>query len=286
MRVFAANSTIDGEIDGDLVAFTGALALGEQARVTGNVIVCGGRFDLRGTIDGDLVVIGGEVDVDARVGGDARIEADAVKLGSAARIAGDLTYTSRRELERDDGAVVGGEVVREEQPQEEDDDSGGTFGVVWRIWSTLSAMLVGLVLVALFRRFLPDVQRTISGEAVMGTLIGFGAFLVVPAASLLAILLLISAPLGVIGLLLFLVALYLAKMPVAVWLGRRLLSLAGASDPSPYLAILLGLLVLNLLFVVPFLGKLIWLVAIWLGLGTIVLATRNHLQRAAAAPAS
>jgi hypothetical protein len=71
---------------------------------------------------------------------------------------------------------------------------------------------------------------------------------------------------------------------VAAWLGRKILTWLGGSDPSPYLSLVLGLLILYGLFTIPFaVGNLIWLATTWLGLGAIILATRSHLQTKAQA---
>jgi hypothetical protein len=236
---------------------------------------------VNGTVDGSVKITGGEIGIGGTLGKDVHVEADALTLGPQARILGDLTHSSR-EFEQEDGAQVAGEIIYKERPREEDDDDGiSVFCIVWWSWGTLSAMLVGLLSVALFRRMVPAITRTIGSETMMGTLVGFGAFLVVPAASLLALL---FPPLGLTGLAVFLVALYLAKMPVAVWIGSKLLSPFGGGAPSPYLAIVLGVLILRLLFLIPYLGWLVWLVAIWLGLGAMILATRSHLQQSQPQP--
>ena len=152
------------------------------------------------------------------------------------------------------------------------------FGFGWWIWKTLSATVIGLVLIALFRGIVPAVIATVDSEAMMGAVIGFGAFLVIPVAAVLSMLLIVGIPLGLLALILFFVALYLDQMPVAVWLGRRLLSLAGGTDPSPYVAIVIGLVLLNLAYAIPWLGGLVWLVAAWLGLGATILVTRSYVR--------
>ena len=48
-----------------------------------------------------------------------------------------------------------------------------------------------------------------------------------------AVFLVVSMPLGLISLTVYFIALYLAKLPAALWLGGRLLSLAGAPNASP-----------------------------------------------------
>jgi cytoskeletal protein CcmA (bactofilin family) len=285
VRTFAATTIVSGTIEGDLVTFSGVVRIRPGAHITGNVVACSSMLQVDGTVDGDLTATTGEFELSGTVGRNVRIEGDAVKLQSDARILGDLTYESRKELELDEGALVAGETTFKEKQEKEEKD-GGWFGMTWWLWSTGSAMVVGLALVALFRRMVPALTRVIAGEAMVGTLIGFGAFLVIPAASLLAMLLIISLPLGVVGLVLFFIAMYLAKMPVAIWLGERVMRLLGSSAHSPYIAVVLRLLILNLLFAIPYLGNLIWLVALWLGLGVTILATRSHLQNRTTQPAT
>ena len=104
-------------------------------------------------------------------------------------------------------------------------------------------------------------------------------FLVVPAACLLAILLVISLPLGVMTLGVFAITLYLAKLPVALWIGERILASVGRPGASPFLALAIGLVLLYLVFAIPFyVGFLLKLAATWLGLGTIILTRRNRTQ--------
>ena len=78
-------------------------------------------------------------------------------------------------------------------------------------------------------------------------------------------------------MLLFSVALYVAKLPIAVWAGSEMLARAGRPDASPYAAMAVGILALYLLFEIPWLGGLFWLAATWLGLGAMVLSGRRHL---------
>ena len=90
-------------------------------------------------------------------------------------------------------------------------------------------------------------------------------------------------PVGVAAALLFGLALYAAKLPIAVWIGDRLLGLAGRPGASPYAAMATGILLLYLLFAIPFVGWLFWLAATWLGLGVMVVPGRRYLDSRASA---
>lgn len=286
VRIWANGVTVTGTIDGDLIVFGNQVNLHPRGHVTGNMIVLAGSAIVEGQVDGDLRFTGGKVAVGGSIGRNATIEADGIDLDPQARIAGDLEYTARKALEIDTGEIVGGEVRFEEDVDESDEEPGPFItasSVFWWFFWTLAATMVGLVAVALFRRVVPAIVTRIEREAMMGALVGFGIFFVVPAAAILAVLVVIALPLGVITLALFAVALYLAKVPVALWIGGRLLAWTGRSAPSPFLALVLGMPLLYLLFELPYLGFLVWVVTTWLGLGSIVLTLRTAGPQAAAA---
>ena len=283
VRVWCNGLTITGTIEGDVIAMCSTVNIHPRARITGNLIMVSGSGFVDGQIDGSVKFTGGKVAIGGTVGRDVEIQADGIDFGPDARIAGDLVYTARKPLPTDPGEFVGGEVRFEEKVKKSDEPkpfwSASSIG--WWLWQMISALLVGLVVLAGLRTFDVDLAAPIRDEPLMGGLIGFGVFLVEPAASILAILLIVTLPLGVISLGVFLVAVYLAKVPVALWLGQRLLGWVGRREASPFVAFTLGIVVLSLMFRLPFfLGTVVWIVTVWLGLGAMVLALRGSVQPA------
>jgi cytoskeletal protein CcmA (bactofilin family) len=282
VRFFGQSLSITGSVDGDVLFFGGQLNIHPQARITGNVLAYGGSAFIEGDVGGGVTFGGGQASISGPVAGSASITADTVRVAPTARIQGDFEYTTRKEIEFPDG-VVDGEILFKEQVDDDDGDDESPFFTLggffkWG-WLTLAGLLVGMVAIALLRQVTPALVAPISREGMLVTLVGLGIFLVVPAASILAIVLVISLPLGVIALVLFFIGLYLAKLPVAIWLGQRLLGLCGVSAPSPFLALAAGLLPLYVMFEIPFfIGTLVYLVTVWLGLGAFVLGARGYLQ--------
>jgi cytoskeletal protein CcmA (bactofilin family) len=285
VRYVGSMASANGTIHGDLIVMGAHLTLGPTARVTGDVIVWAGGIEMLGTIEGELRFTGGKVEIGGTVHQDTILEADEIRFGDGAQLLGNLTYHARKELDPElTGSVTAGEVVFEEKRDDDEEDEPWltTSSIMWHLWANVAALLVGIVVVALFRGEAPRLTERVGRESVMATLIGFGTFLMVPTASALAIVLLVSLPLGVIALGAFLIALYLAKIPVALWLGDRILRLAGAASPSPFAAVVVGVVLLYLLFALPFhIGFILWLVTTWLGLGATLLAVRDHRQPAA-----
>ncbi len=270
--------TVDAAIDGDVVVAGNRCHLLESARVTGGVRAACATVDVDGTVDRNLRAVGGAVTVRGRVRGNARLRADRVALGPGARIDGNLDYRARTPLSPEEAARVGGTVVYNELIDDDRASDITTGRLLFWGWQAAAALLAGILAIALFRGLLPQLAATISGNTTVGALLGFAAFLVVPAGSIVVMVTVIGLPVGLAAVLLFLVALYVAKLPVALWTGTRLLTLAGRPGASRYLAMAVGIVMLYALFSIPYLGRLIWLVSTWLGLGAMVLTGRAYLR--------
>ena len=280
VRVAAQALTIDTTIDGSLLAAVNELVVTHDARIAGGVRAVAARVELDGAVEGDARVAGGEIVIRGTVDGDATFIADRVDLEPGARIRGDLTYRARTPLSADAAALVDGAVRFEEQV---DDAEGGTpWGLVFWVWQTLAALLTGLVVVALFGGVMQRLVGSAAGQTALSALLGFAAFLVVPVAAGITIATLVALPVGVAAALLFGLALYAAKLPIAAWIGGQLLSRAGRPGASPYAAMALGVPLLYLLFAVPYVGWLFWFGATWLGLGAMIVSGRRHLETRAA----
>ncbi len=276
-RIAGDQITVDATIDGDLVAAGNRLRLLDGAVIRGGLMAAGRIVELEGVVEEDLRVAAGEIIVRGTVRGDAKVIADRLDLAPGARIDGDLYYRTRIPLSAEAAARVGG-TVRRGEPVDEDSDHGWVGSILFWSWQTGAALLAGLLAIALFRRVVQQLVSAIAGETTLGALLGFGAFLIVPVGAVVVMMTVVGLPIGIIVVLLFGMALYLAKLPTAVWAGERLLALAGRPDASPYAAMAAGVLALYLLFAVPWLGWLFWLAATWLGFGAMVLCGRRYLS--------
>ena len=275
-RVAAEQITVDAVIDGDLLVAGNRLQLLDGAVIRGGLMTASGNIDLAGIVEENFRAAGGEVIVSGTVRGDAYIIADRLELAPGARIDGDLSYRTRVPISAEEAGRVGG-TVRRSAPTDED-SGGGWFGsILFWGWQAGAALLAGLLAVALCRRVVLQFVAAIAEQTTLGALLGFGAFLIVPVAAVVVMVTVVGLPVGLIAMLLFGMALYVAKLPIAAWAGRRLLALAGRPDASPYAAMAAGVLTLYLLFATPWVGWLFWLAATWLGLGAMVLAGRRYL---------
>lgn len=280
-RIAGQSLTVDTTIDGDLIAGGAELHVTENASIAGGLVAANGLVEIDGTIGDGARVAAGEIVVRGTVNGDANFIADRVDLAPGARITGDLDYQARTPLGPEAAAQVEGAVRYEEPVEDPDNGGGGGFGVVLWFWQVLAALLTGIVVVAALRGVVERLVASIAEETTLGALLGFTAFLLVPVAAVIAMVTLVGMPIGLAAALLFALALYAAKLPIAVWIGGRLLGLAGRPGASPYAAMAIGIVLLYLLFAIPFVGWIFWLAATWLGLGAMVVTGRRYLDSGA-----
>ena len=277
-RIVGRRINVDTAIDGDLVAAAAEIVVTDEARIAGGIVAAGGRVEIDGTVENGARVAAGEIVIRGTVRGDANVIADRLDLAPGARIDGDLDYQTRMPLSPQAAALVEGAVRYREPPTDEADAGGTPWGFVFWFWRTAAALLTGIVVVALSQRSVQRQVASFAEETTLSALLGFSAFLLVPVAAGIAMATLVGLPIGIGVLLLFGLALYTAKLPIAVWVGDRLLGLAGRPGASPYAALALGVLLLYLLFAIPYVGWLFWLAATWLGLGAMVVSARRYLD--------
>jgi hypothetical protein len=235
------------------------------------IIVINGDAIVDGTVTGGVVVINGDATVNGTVDEEVVVINGTAGLGEGARVGGDVSLV-RSDLTRAPGAVVEGTVA--ERSEFGFGRAGAVFSFLVWLGFTIVVLLAGLLFAAVAGRQLSRAAALLTGS-VGGTLLG--AVLVwvgIPILAVLAFVTLVGIPLGLALLLFLLPALwFLGYLVAGTRLGGWLLGLLHRPTTAdhPYLAALLGLLVLQLLLWIPVLGGLIWVLAGVLGAGALAL---------------
>ncbi len=294
--VFAQTGIVGGAIEGDLYAFVADMTIAETGSIGGAIHGSSGALTINGHVGGPIIYAAGAVMIDGTVVGDVRIEAGELELGPNAVIEGDLRYESPRPATIDPAARVLGE-TQHAVPRDDAvvlDIGAAVDGVrgwmslwsfVWGIWWFLASFLVGALFLAVGGETARRPAASLAGEPALGLGFGFVVAVVLPAAAILAMVLLITIPLGLIGLSVYLIAVYLARLVAAQTVGDWLLRTARVgTEPSAYASLAVGLVLFYFLTQIPYVGFLVWLAAIVAGLGGMYLAARHRGRGVATAP--
>lgn len=281
--LFSQTAQIDGTVHGDVYLFCADVTVGESGSVGGSVYGSAAAFTVAGTVRGPVTMAAGAVRISGTVEDDVHVEVGELVLGPGARIGGDLVYESPRQAAIDAGAQVIGDVRHQlsqtgEEGEEAVAEPGGWswWWFAWKVWLYLGSLLVGAVLLAVLGDTARRPAQALVRQPAQGLGFGFVVAVVLPAAAFLALFLVVTIPLGMITFVLYVLALYLARLVAAQAAGDWVLRLVrSGSEPSGYLSLALGLLLFYLLLEVPFVGFLTHLAAFVAGLGGIYLGLRS-----------
>jgi cytoskeletal protein CcmA (bactofilin family) len=258
---FAADAKERIVIVGDVIVGGGQTAK--------DVVVADGDVTVRigGTVDGDVVVADGDVTIRGRVTGDVVTFAGRAILDRRARVDGDIAYGDKKPQVAP-GAQVGGKVKKFKA----DDFSGGAIALQFGIWLavTISVLVLGLLLLALFPKAADAVARTAKARMGRAALVGLATFFLIPIIGFVALITVVGIPLGA-GLLLAMLPIYALAYTASAFVVGRLVSKTGGR----IVAFVIGLVILRVLALVPFLGGLVWFLATILGLGALFVAAQR-----------
>ncbi len=255
----AAGASVDANADGDdRIVFVGSVVV-DREEIAGDVFVLDGDVTIRGTVTGDIVVVDGDVAIRGTVEGDVVTVAGQATLGRRGNVQGDIVYADEKPVQTP-GSQVGGDI------QKFDVADAGILGAIGAfIAVTISMFLLGLILLLLAPRAADAVARTAQGKALASFGVGLLAFFLIPIIAFAALFTVVGLPLGFI-LLLLVVPLYaISYVTAAFALGRRIVK--GAR----ILAFLAGLVILQLLTLIPIAGALIGFLAVVFGLGLLLM---------------
>ena len=256
----------------EVVRIGGSVTIPENQKVNGDVVAVGGSADISGYVTGNVVAVGGSV----RARSGSWIDGDAVAVGGGVEKAGD--------------AHIGGQTVT------------AVPGIGWNLdWAKLlpgrlrgpgsffTGLLVwafiSLLAVLLFRNRLEvmaDALPLHPGRSAGYGLLGFAVtpailatalaaqvfVIVVLAITIVGILAIPAVLLAIVGMVLAPGALLLVGMVgVFLSLGRALAAQLGRPDTSAVWAILIGVVVISVAGLIPWIGALVWLTVVIFGFG-------------------
>lgn len=273
-RIAGQTLSINGNIGRDLMAagaslnVSGTSEIGKSLFVASNSAQINGRVvdGIRGSLE-ELTIADG-------VGGDVRVNVNNLTITSTANITGDVIYTSKNEANIQTGSRVGGTVTRHEPAVDKEPTffTGIAGTVVGKVLGFFMIFLIGIIVILVAPRQVALLTKSLRARPAHS--LGWGAVIlfVTPVAALIVMFTVIGIPLGLITLALLGISIYLAQIPVALLIGWLILRSSRELDSRGFMigALALGLFLLLLLRLIPFVSWLFTLFIVLFGLGTLV----------------
>ncbi|HEX9305889.1 MAG TPA: hypothetical protein VF894_00265 [Anaeromyxobacter sp.] len=271
-RLAGGTVRIAGRVEDDATAAGGTVRVERDGDVRGRAWLAGGEVVVAGTV-GQLRAAGRHVSVEGTVRGDVHVDADALDIGPAARIDGNVVHRGPREPRIDPGAHIGGRV--EHRPSAARPRAPALAVLGWLFF--LAALLAtGAVMILVFPRFTPAAAQVIATDPWRA--LGIGALALVGAPAVMVALFVtgVGFPLGLVLLAAYPVALLAGFLVAALFLGSAgLMRVRGQPPGAPtrgalVLGLAAALVILGVLRFVPVLGGLASLAALVFGTGALV----------------
>jgi hypothetical protein len=274
VRSLAQSASISGMVTRNLMVWAGQADVENKGTVGGTVTIGAGDSALDGKIEGDVLGFGGNYEVNGTLGHNVMLHAERLTLGSTAEIKGATKFEGSREAEVDAGAKLGSPIDFIHKQHGPDYTRARYYFHQTLLWG--ASFIFGLAVLFLAPGFFFD--ATDACKKVVPS-IGFGVLFLfaTPIVAVLICFTIVGIAVGVSTVLLYVVAVYSAQVFVGGWLGEKILGASAGIAPAVG-RLALGLGILRVLRMVPYVKELVLLLVVIWGMGALVLAFYKRIR--------
>jgi cytoskeletal protein CcmA (bactofilin family) len=263
---FSRSLDLDGQLGHSIYALVQSLRVNDRGRVGDGMVVGAGDASVEGEVNRSVTMFADNADVSGRIGRELTMTGDSLTLTNTSRIGGRLSASVHepKNVHIADGATIVG--TRDIKVRMRQSHFARPRFYFYQAIRLAAAMLVGWFGLVLFPGFFQASTHAVSsGWRSLG--LGLGVLAGVPVVIVVTAITLVGIPASLMLLALYLTAIYLTKVWVGAFLGQIILKPAGATKRDWLLGLLVGLLILTIIGFIPYLGGLIRLGVVCLGLG-------------------
>jgi cytoskeletal protein CcmA (bactofilin family) len=261
---------------GGTVHLSNSMQVGDQAHLVAREVSVDGK------IGGNLYAVAQRVELSGVVGGDAHIEAQHIVLKRDARIDGNLRWAGPSAPEMDEGAVVAGQIV-EVEPIIPFEKEGPEHPVWWYVMmgvlALIGVLLAFVLLVAVVQWAVPGLLASAAATArtAMWASLGRGLAVALLGPAVVALLMasVIGIPIGMITSAALFLLFVLGFVAISYCIGLYLRGLRSKNDVisssgGRILWTVIGMFVMFIVALIPFIGWVVDFLAVIAGVGAVV----------------
>lgn len=284
VRAAGGTVNVNGAIGGDLVVAGGTVIISGKASIGRDLVFASGNTSAAGPVEGNVRGIASELVLSNGVKGNVEVTAESLTLSPSANLQGNLIYISQNDAVVQAGARIAGTTHHNFPPPR---NTGPLSNLGGRVLAFLMALAAGLIATLMVPRRLEASADLIRRKPWIS--LGWGAIILVavPIAAIVVLATVVGLPLALIGMGFWGMTLYLSQLPAGMIIGRSIFRQVGQQKTKTMLlaALASGLLILEILKVIPVLGFIVTLAAILFGMGAIVISAQKQAIAPAAPPA-
>ena len=273
IRAAGGTIRIDGDVGRDVTTAGGSIAIGKESSVSGNLLAAGGDVSITGNIGKEARLATSQLTILGTINGPVTFAGGKLDIATGARIQGDLHVTVKDtgEIRIAPGTVQGTIARTIEEKNAETRILGSTPFAFWFSILWIGSLLVtALAMVFLFPAQVAGTATTVQQRPGLSALSGIIGLVTIPFAALLLLATLVAAPLALFILVVYFFLLYLSQVALGIAVGDRIFHLGGKQSWRLFLPVAVGILIVQLLALVPFLRIFVILAEVILGFGALL----------------
>jgi hypothetical protein len=267
-HIYTLSQSLDlrGQLGRSIYGCVQSLHLDSKGRVGDSILAGVGDATLEGEVARSVTIATGNADLSGNVGRDLTMAGGGLTLANTARVGGNLTahVHQLKDVHIADGATIVGK--RDIQVRVRKSRFARPGFYFFQAFGLAATMLVGWLALVLFPGFFQSSTQAV-GSGWRSLALGVGVLAGVPVAIFVIAITLVGIPVSLMLLTVYLAAIYLAKVWVGAFLGRMVLKTDGTTKHDWLLGLFVGLVILTVVGFIPYLGGLIRLGVVCLGLG-------------------
>lgn len=275
----AIRATVAGDVAGDVFIAGASMVVSDTGTIGRDAMLFGGTARVEGSVGRDVRGRTLRLVVDGTVGGDIDVATQRLEFGPASEVGGDVLYRSPVAARGVGEATIGGTLTR--LPTQ----SNFVYGIILalaNIVGFLGFIVAGIVVLWVLRGTSARATGSVLLHPLKTFAIGLATVIVLPITIVLLGMTLVGIPLAIIGVLIAIALFIIGPLPAVTALGNRVLVGRG----SLFGAFMLGAVLWRFgIWIVPFVGGFIYVLAMIWGIGGWVLGF-VAARRAGAVPQS
>ena len=252
----------DGFVAGNSIEFS-------EVNIERDAYVAGTAITFDGTIGRNAYMAGTTVTIKGKISGNLTAYAENIIIEDGAIITGTLKYAKDSKLQMRDSATIGNKV------QEDISIKNGSFTIktdfatklAAKFFSLINMLVIALIFMLLFPKLFEKIEKE-DAKSILSKL-GFGllTLLVAPLFAIILMVTVVGVSTGLIMLNVYIVSIYLSKMFTGYYISNLLLK---DKVKNKYLVLLIGICGLTVAKIIPFIGILVSICSLFIGLGLVV----------------
>ncbi|PKL72662.1 hypothetical protein CVV26_00115 [Candidatus Kuenenbacteria bacterium HGW-Kuenenbacteria-1] len=282
IRILGETINFNNQIDKNVNVLGQNIIFSEKSKIKKNLLILGESIDVNGKIDGNIFGNGKKISLAGENNKNVYLNTTALVLQPKTIINGNLDYVASQKAEIKSGAQILGKTLYKIPSFEKQEKKYTIAFFFWKLVSLFGFLIIGLIFISLFPKKTLEIINQIKKTPWKNLGYGIICFIVVPIIALFLIAMLIGIPLAFIGMCLYFIFLYLAQLFVGLTIGveidkkirkpKEIVLPAGEQEQKNNLIwpMILGMIILIILFNIPYLGWAFKLIVICMGLGGMI----------------